>query len=330
MASNGWNFRAALFSSMSGAFPLHLLHVTLALQFLSTGAQDGRGWYTYDTYIYIYIYIYIEKERERDTVIGQLVVTAVRFIILYKCRERKRTKTSSSSLYIPMIAYEFGFQYPYCNCWGYPPDNCNETNDKPNMNHTAFLHVYILFPSGGIKNKQKNWFPKSSGGSCCQSHNTSGPRVYSACAPLLPRLHSGLISGLLGEEAVLGRRSTAQGKVTEFALREVDACRRWPAGTWWNLLEPIRMFRSFFAWPNWGQTDTLCPFGESVQCKGKKLAGCLVSVFGMVWIGGSGLAGSASCLLTCFLPCFRRVCLVRYPGGWFLVGQLVGGFIANI
>ena len=105
---------------------------------------------------HIYIYIYIEKERERDTVIGQLVVTAVRFIILYKCRERKRTKTSSSSLYIPMIAYEFGFQYPYCNCWGYPPDNCNETNDKPNMNHTAFLHVYILFPSGGIKNKQKN------------------------------------------------------------------------------------------------------------------------------------------------------------------------------
>jgi hypothetical protein len=61
MASNGWNFPAALFSSMSGAFPLHLLHVTLALQFLSTGAQDGRyylaipskkkGWYT--DYVYI-------------------------------------------------------------------------------------------------------------------------------------------------------------------------------------------------------------------------------------------------------------------------------------
>ena len=40
----------------------------------------------------------------------------------------------------------------------------------------------------------------------------------------LPRLDSSLISGLLGEEALLGRRATAQGKVTEFALREADAC----------------------------------------------------------------------------------------------------------
>ena len=224
-----------------------------------------------------------------------------------------------------MIAYEFGFQYPYCNCWGYPPDNCNETNDKPNMNHTAFLHVYILFPSGGIKNKQKNWFPKSSGGSCCLSHNTSGPRVCSACAPLLPRLHSGLISGLLGEEAVLGRRSTAQGKVTEFALREVDACRRWPGGTWWNLLEPIRMFRSFFACPNWGQTDTLCPFGESVQCKGKSW---LVAWFlYLVWFGSEGLAWLAllvACLLASFLAFEGFAWSVIQVVGFWLVSWLVG------
>ena len=47
-------------------------------------------------------------------------------------------------------------------------------------------------------------------------------------SPDLPRLNSGLISGLLGQEAVLGRRPTAQGKVTEFALREADA---WGSGT---------------------------------------------------------------------------------------------------
>ena len=40
-------------------------------------------------------------------------------------------------------------------------------------------------------------------------------------SPDLPRLNSGLISGLLGQEAVLGRRPTAQGKVTEFALRKL-------------------------------------------------------------------------------------------------------------